>query len=134
VIFGEHPGLSASELVGAYNAGRKTEAEGDEEAGEDARRSFLVVLREEIAAYQKLQALYREGAIAIPEATRDAGLLLDEKDLTNMLRQDKDAGLGIPVEAGTVGGMAAGQTGRRGSVGGCGRRPGRPPSLAGLNL
>jgi hypothetical protein len=36
-----------------------------------------------------LQALYPEGAIEIPEATRDAQMLLDEKDLDNMLRQER---------------------------------------------
>jgi len=61
VVFGEHPGLSASELVMAYNAGMKTEAEGDEEAQQAARRTFQHALEEKIAAYQKLEALYRKG-------------------------------------------------------------------------
>jgi len=89
VVFGEHPGLSASELVMAYNAGMKKEAQGDEEAKEAARRTFLHALEAEIAAYQKLEALYREGAVEIPEATRDAQMMLDEKDLTNLLRQER---------------------------------------------
>jgi hypothetical protein len=61
VTFGEDPGLSASELVMGYEAGKKAEAKGDEEAQQAARRSFLIALEEEITAYQKLQALYREG-------------------------------------------------------------------------
>ncbi len=88
VIFGEHRGLSASDLVLDYKAGIKKEAEGDEEAKQAARRQF-VALGEEIKACQKLEALHREGAIAIPEATRDAELLLDEKNPTNLLRQER---------------------------------------------
>ncbi len=89
VTFGEKTGLFSSELVMAYEAGRKTEAEGDEEAQQAARRSFLVALGEEIAAYQKLQALYLEGAIEIPEATRDADLLPTDNDLDKILRQER---------------------------------------------
>jgi len=89
VTFGEKTGLFSSELVMAYDAGKRTEEEGDEEAQQAARRSFLVALGEEITAYQKLQAMYREGEIEIPEATRDAELLLAEKDLDNMLRQER---------------------------------------------
>ena len=147
VIFGEHPGLSASELVLDYKAGIKTQAEGNEEAQQAARQAFVTALGEEIKAYQKLEALYREGAIAIPEATRDAQLLLDEKDLSNLLRQERMLELEYQLKleqlsawrrgkatgvtdfnlapGGALGQLAAGG----GSVG---RRPGRPPSLAGL--
>ena len=89
VVFGEKPGLFSGELVLGYEAGRKAEAQGDQHALESARRSFLVALEEEITAYRKLQALYREGAIEIPEATRGADLLLEEKDLDKLLRQER---------------------------------------------
>jgi len=147
VVFGEHPGLSASELVMDYNAGMETEAKGDQEAQASVRRSFLTKLTEEIAAYQKLEALYREGVIEIPEATRDAELLLEEKDLDKLLRQERmleleyqlkleqwsawrqGKGMGAPdFDAGP------GSAGGRLAVGhGFGRRrEGRRPSLAGL--
>jgi len=149
VVFGEMPGLSASELVMAYEAGKKVEAQGDEEAQQAARRSFLLALEEEIKAYQKLQALYREGAIEIPEATRDAQLFLDEKDLTNMLRQERMLGLEYQLKLEQLSAWRRGKaTGvadfgsaldrvggeRAAKRGAPGRRPGRPPSLAGLNL
>jgi hypothetical protein len=159
VTFGEKPGLTASELVMGYEAGRKTEAEGDEEAQQTARRQFLVPLREEIAAYQKLQALYREGAIEIPEATRDAEMLLNEKDLTNLLRQERMleleyqlkleqwAGWRRGKQAGAAGdpdaekgaavpdsGSAPSDGGKTARGPGLGRRVGRPPSLAGLKV
>jgi len=161
VVFGEKTGLFSSELVMGYEAGRKKEEEGDEEEKPAARRSFLVTLDDEIAAYQKLQALYREGAIEIPEATRDAELLLDEKDLTNLLRQERMLELQYQLKLeqwsawrrGKQGGCDGGAAGGKGTgvlefgsalagVGGeaaakrgsAGRRPGRPPSLSGLNL
>jgi hypothetical protein len=146
--------------VGAYNAGIKREAERDEEAKQSARRSFVHALEEEIAAYRKLQALYREGAIEIPEATRDAELLLAEKDLDNMLRQERmlepeyqlklerwsawrrgkqggpeeslQPGRGGAVRLRVRAGGGAGQWAKgRGSVW---RRTGRPPSNGGLSL
>jgi hypothetical protein len=89
VTFGENPGLSATELVMAFESGRKIEAGGDEEAKQAARQSFVRALEEEIAAYRKLEALYHEGAIEIPEATRDAELLPTEKDLDKILRQER---------------------------------------------
>jgi hypothetical protein len=61
VTFGKQTGLFSSELVMGYEAGRRAEARGNKEAQESARRSFLIALEEEIAAYEKLQALYREG-------------------------------------------------------------------------
>jgi len=160
VIFGESPGLSAGDLILDYKAGLKAEAEGTEEAKLAARRAFVTALGEEIKAYQKLEALYREGAIEIPEATRDAQLLLDEKDLNNLLRQErmlelqyqlkleqwsawrraKQAGAGgsqgrngngVPDFGSALNGVGGEAAAKRGSVG---RRPGRPPSMAGLNL
>jgi len=125
----------------------ETEAKGDQEGQTSVRQSFLTKLTEEIAAYQKLEALYREGAIEIPEATRDAELLLEEKDLDKLLRQERmleleyqlkleqwsawrqGKGMGAPgFDAGP--GSAGGQL----AVGhGFGRRrEGRRPSLAGL--
>jgi len=59
-----------------------------------ARRSFLTALAEEIAAYHKLEALYREGAITIPKATRDAELLPTERGLDRILRQERMVELG----------------------------------------
>ncbi len=161
VIFGESPGLSASDLARAYDAGIKTQAEGDEDAKHWARVSFMGALAEEIKAYQKLQALYREGEIEIPEATRDAQMLLDEKDLGNMLRQERMLELeyqlkleqwsawrrgkqgapegspqggrgGAAPDFGSARGGGAGQLARgRGSVG---RAAGRPLSNGGLSL
>jgi len=89
VLYGESPSLAANELVMAYEGGRKTEAGGDEAAQQAARRSFLIYIAEEIEAYQKLQSLYREQEIEIPAVTRDAGLLLEKKELKNFLRAKK---------------------------------------------
>src|SRR5271157_128546 len=146
VVFGEHPGLSASELVMAYKAGIKTEAEGDEESQQAARRSFLTALTEEIAAYQKLEALYREGAIEIPEATRDAELLPTDNDLDKILRQERMLELEYQLKleqwSGWRRGKATGvpefDSGRRGAGqlavgrGSLGGSTERPPSMGGL--
>jgi len=146
VIFGENPGLCASDVVREYKAGMKADEDGDEEAQQLALRSFLSALDLEIVAYQKLHALYREGAIEIPEATRDAQMLLDEKDLDNMLRQERLLELEYQLKLeqlsawrrGKGAGVldfdsAPGSASRRLAAGGgsVARRPGRPPSLAG---
>ena len=66
VVFGEKTGLFSSELVLGYDAGRKAEEQGDEEARDRARRSFLVALEEEIAAYGSCRRFTGKGQSRFP--------------------------------------------------------------------
>lgn len=88
-IYGPEPGFVGGGLISGCERGLAEQEEQDEMAREANRRSFLADTGNEIASYQKLQAIYRETHLSISPAAKDAALIPEGAELKSILRLER---------------------------------------------